>query len=71
LLENDDIDPLFAEAAWLIVQSQIWFTSFLQRQIKLVYAWAVRLIGQMEAASFVAPFHCTKAYSANSLLNHF
>jgi DNA segregation ATPase FtsK/SpoIIIE, S-DNA-T family len=48
-------DPLFSEAASLIVQSQMGSTSLLQRRLKLGYNRAGRLMDQLEAAGVVGP----------------
>ena len=48
-------DPLFNEAALLIVQSQMGSTSLIQRRLKLGYNRAGRLMDQLEAAGIVGP----------------
>ena len=48
-------DPLFNEAATLIVQSQMGSTSLIQRRLKLGYNRAGRLMDQLEAAGIVGP----------------
>ena len=48
-------DPLFNEAATLIVQSQMGSTSLIQRRLKLGYNRAGRLMDQLEAAGVVGP----------------
>jgi S-DNA-T family DNA segregation ATPase FtsK/SpoIIIE len=48
-------DPLFNEAAALIVQSQMGSTSLIQRRLKLGYNRAGRLMDQLEAAGIVGP----------------
>ena len=48
-------DPLFKDAALLIVQSQMGSTSLLQRRMKLGYNRAGRLMDQLEAAGIVGP----------------
>ena len=50
-----DRDPLFGEAARLIVQNQIGSTSLIQRRMKLGYNRAGRLMDQLEAAGVVGP----------------
>src|SRR5260221_10069657 len=45
-----DRDPLFEEAARLIVMNQLGSTSLLQRKMKLGYNRAGRLMDQLEAA---------------------
>ncbi|NDK57617.1 FtsK/SpoIIIE family DNA translocase [Pontibacter fetidus] len=70
-------DPLFEEAARIIVQHQQGSTSLLQRRLKLGYNRAGRLIDQLEAAGIVGPFEGSKArevlitdeYSLEQLLN--
>ncbi|HMX05852.1 MAG TPA: DNA translocase FtsK, partial [Chitinophagales bacterium] len=46
-------DPLFAEAAKIIVQHQQGSTSLIQRRLKLGYNRAGRLMDQLEAAGIV------------------
>jgi len=55
-----DRDPLFEDAARLIVQSQIGSTSLLQRRMKLGYNRAGRLMDQLEAAGVVGPSQGSK-----------
>ena len=57
----DDRDPLFEEAARLIVQNQVGSTSLLQRKMKLGYNRAGRLMDQLEAAGVVGPSQGSKA----------
>src|SRR6185437_7359282 len=54
-------DPLFEEAARLIVQNQVGSTSLLQRRMKLGYNRAGRLMDQLEAAGVVGPNQGSKA----------
>jgi S-DNA-T family DNA segregation ATPase FtsK/SpoIIIE len=54
-------DPLFEDAARLIVQSQIGSTSLLQRRMKLGYNRAGRLMDQLEAAGIVGGNQGSKA----------
>jgi hypothetical protein len=61
MFKNESIDPLFAEAARLIVQSQMGSTSLLQRRMKLGYNRAGRLMDQLEAAGEVGPSFGSKA----------
>jgi len=49
----NDKDPLFDDAARLIVSSQMGSTSLLQRRMKLGYNRAGRLMDQLEAAGIV------------------
>ena len=57
----DDRDPLFEDAARLIVQNQMGSTSLLQRRMKLGYNRAGRLMDQLEAAGIVGPNQGSKA----------
>jgi DNA segregation ATPase FtsK/SpoIIIE, S-DNA-T family len=51
-----DRDPLFDEAARLIVLHQQGSTSLIQRKLKLGYNRAGRIVDQLEAAGIVGPF---------------
>ncbi len=57
----DDRDPLFEEAAQIIVQHQQGSASLLQRRLKLGYNRAGRIIDQLEAAKIIGPFEGSKA----------
>jgi S-DNA-T family DNA segregation ATPase FtsK/SpoIIIE len=54
-------DPLFEDAARVIVTHQQGSTSLLQRRLKLGYNRAGRLIDQLESAGVVGPFEGSKA----------
>jgi S-DNA-T family DNA segregation ATPase FtsK/SpoIIIE len=56
-----DKDPLFEEAARLIVQNQVGSTSLIQRRMKLGYNRAGRLMDQLEAAGVVGANQGSKA----------
>ena len=56
-----DRDPLFKEAAEVLVIAQQGSASLLQRKLKLGYNRAGRLIDQLEAAGIVGPFEGSKA----------
>jgi S-DNA-T family DNA segregation ATPase FtsK/SpoIIIE len=56
-----DRDPLFDEAARLIVLHQQGSTSLIQRKLKLGYNRAGRIVDQLEAAGVVGPFEGSKA----------
>ncbi len=58
-------DPLFREAAEVIVTAQQGSASLLQRKLKLGYNRAGRLIDQLEAAGIVGPFEGSKARNVN------
>jgi DNA segregation ATPase FtsK/SpoIIIE, S-DNA-T family len=60
-IDMSDRDPLFEDAARLIVQSQIGSTSLLQRRMKLGYNRAGRLMDQLEAAGIVGGNQGSKA----------
>ncbi len=60
-----DRDPLFEEAARVIVQNQQGSTSLLQRRMKLGYNRAGRLMDQLEAAGIVGPNMGSKARDVN------
>ena len=57
----DDRDPMFDDAARLIVLHQQGSTSLIQRKLKLGYNRAGRIIDQLEAAGIVGPFEGSKA----------
>lgn len=59
--DADDRDPLFEDAARLIVMHQQGSTSLIQRKLKLGYNRAGRIIDQLEAANIVGPFEGSKA----------
>lgn len=54
-------DPLFEDAARLVVASQVGSTSLIQRRMKLGYNRAGRLMDQLEAAGIVGPNVGSKA----------
>ncbi|NVJ85021.1 MAG: DNA translocase FtsK 4TM domain-containing protein [Algoriphagus sp.] len=60
-VDLSDRDPLFDEAAKLIVLHQQGSTSLIQRKLKLGYNRAGRIIDQLEAAGIVGPFEGSKA----------
>ena len=59
--DPDDRDPLFEDAARLIVMHQQGSTSLIQRKLKLGYNRAGRIIDQLEGAGIVGPFEGSKA----------
>jgi len=59
--DPDDRDPMFEDAARLIVMHQQGSTSLIQRKLKLGYNRAGRIIDQLEAAGIVGPFEGSKA----------
>ena len=76
-VDLSDRDPLFDEAARLIVIQQQGSTSLIQRKFAIGYNRAGRLMDQMEAAGIVGPFEGSKArqvmiqdeYSLEQILN--
>jgi S-DNA-T family DNA segregation ATPase FtsK/SpoIIIE len=54
-------DPMFEEAAKLVVQHQQGSTSLIQRKLSIGYNRAGRIIDQLEAAGVVGPFEGSKA----------
>ena len=76
-VDLSDRDPLFEEAARLIVIQQQGSTSLIQRKFSIGYNRAGRLMDQLEAAGIVGPFEGSKArqvlipdeYSLEQLLN--
>lgn len=71
-------DPLFEEAARLIVNTQQGSTSSIQRRFSIGYNRAGRIMDQLEAAGVVGPFEGSKArqvlipdeYSLEFILNN-
>ena len=59
----EDRDPLFREAAEVIVTAQQGSASLIQRKMKLGYNRAGRIIDQLEAAGIVGHFEGSKARS--------
>ena len=60
-IDADDRDPMFEEAARVLVMHQQGSTSLLQRKLKLGYNRAGRLIDQLETAGIIGPFEGSKA----------
>ena len=54
-------DPMFEEAARIVVQHQQGSTSLIQRKLSIGYNRAGRIIDQLEAAGIVGPFEGSKA----------
>lgn len=54
-------DPMFDDAARLVVQHQQGSTSLIQRKLSIGYNRAGRIIDQLEAAGVVGPFEGSKA----------
>ncbi|GAB4300251.1 MAG: DNA translocase FtsK [Marinilabiliales bacterium] len=60
-VDLDKRDPLFDEAARLIVANQQGSTSLIQRKFSIGYNRAGRIIDQLEAAGIVGPYEGSKA----------
>jgi S-DNA-T family DNA segregation ATPase FtsK/SpoIIIE len=60
-IDLENRDPMFDEAARLVVNHQQGSTSLIQRRLKLGYNRAGRLIDQLEAAGIVGSFEGSKA----------
>ena len=58
-----DLDPMFQEAARVIVRHQQGSVSLLQRRLKLGYSRAARIVDQLEEAGIVGPNDGSKARS--------
>ena len=58
---DDERDPMFEDAARVLVMHQQGSTSLLQRKLKLGYNRAGRLIDQLESAGIIGPFEGSKA----------
>ncbi|MCS7169888.1 MAG: DNA translocase FtsK, partial [Candidatus Kapabacteria bacterium] len=54
-------DPLFAEAARLVVRHQQGSVSLLQRRLKIGYSRAARIMDELEAAGIVGPTDGSRA----------
>ncbi|AFK02256.1 cell division FtsK/SpoIIIE [Emticicia oligotrophica DSM 17448] len=59
--DASELDPMFEDAARLIVTHQQGSTSLIQRKMKLGYNRAGRIIDQLEGAGIVGPFEGSKA----------
>ncbi|MCB0729419.1 MAG: DNA translocase FtsK [Ignavibacteriae bacterium] len=56
-----DLDPMFEDAARVIVRHQQGSVSLLQRRLKLGYSRAARIVDQLEEAGIVGPSEGSKA----------
>jgi len=56
-----DLDPMFEEAARVVVRHQQGSVSLLQRRLKLGYSRAARIVDQLEEAGIVGPNDGSKA----------
>lgn len=60
-MSDEELDPLFADAARIVVLHQQGSASLLQRKLKLGYNRAGRLIDQLEGMNIIGPFKGSKA----------
>ncbi len=60
-----DIDPMFEDAARVIVRHQQGSVSLLQRRLKLGYSRAARIVDQLEEAGIVGPPEGSKPRAVN------
>jgi len=60
-IDMNDIDPMFADAARIVVISQQGSASLLQRKLKLGYNRAGRIVDQLESMGIIGSFQGSKA----------
>ena len=60
-VDASNLDPMFEEAARLIVVNQLGSTSLIQRKFSIGYNRAGRLMDQLEKAGIVGPSQGSKA----------
>jgi len=60
-MDDEDIDPLFADAARIVVMHQQGSASLLQRKLKLGYNRAGRIVDQLEGYGIIGQFNGSKA----------
>lgn len=60
-MDMNEIDPMFAEAARIVVISQQGSASLLQRKLKLGYNRAGRIVDQLEGMGIIGAFQGSKA----------
>lgn len=60
-LDDGELDPLFADAARIVVMHQQGSASLLQRKLKLGYNRAGRIVDQLEGMGIIGPFKGSKA----------
>ncbi|MBI1838375.1 MAG: DNA translocase FtsK 4TM domain-containing protein [Flavobacteriia bacterium] len=59
--DTNELDPMFADAARLVVIHQQGSASLLQRKLKLGYNRAGRIVDQLEGFNIIGPFQGSKA----------
>lgn len=57
---KEELDPLFNEAARLVVEEQNGAPSFIQRRLSLGYNKAGRIVDQLEANGIIGAFQGSK-----------
>lgn len=60
-IDMNEIDPMFADAARIVVINQQGSASLLQRKLKLGYNRAGRIVDQLEGMGIIGPFQGSKA----------
>ena len=60
-IDLNDIDPMFADAARIVITHQQGSASLLQRKLKLGYNRAGRIVDQLEGYGIIGPFQGSKA----------
>lgn len=60
-IDLEDIDPMFADAARIVVMHQQGSASLLQRKLKLGYNRAGRIVDQLEGYNIIGAFQGSKA----------
>ncbi len=60
-IDRDSRDPLFEEAAKLVINQQTASVSMIQRRLKVGYARAGRIIDELENAGIISPFDGSKS----------
>jgi S-DNA-T family DNA segregation ATPase FtsK/SpoIIIE len=60
-IDVGDVDPMFADAARIVVMHQQGSASLLQRKLKLGYNRAGRIVDQLEAFNIIGSFQGSKA----------
>lgn len=60
-IDMNELDPMFADAARIVVINQQGSASLLQRKLKLGYNRAGRIVDQLEGMGIIGPFQGSKA----------
>jgi S-DNA-T family DNA segregation ATPase FtsK/SpoIIIE len=59
-ISKEDRDPLFEEAARIVIQHQQASVSLIQRRLKVGYARAGRIVDELDSAGVIGPFDGSK-----------